>query len=83
MVEVIVVIVALLAGVAFKSMRLPPMVGFLVAGFALIPMQGLWPELGDVNLTPLVNIGVTLLLFCIGFKLELQTLFRPSVWAVT
>ena len=83
MVEVIVVIVALLAGVAFKSMRLPPMVGFLVAGFALIPMQGLWPELGDVNLTPLVNIGVTLLLFCIGLKLELQTLLRPFVWAVT
>lgn len=83
MVEVTVVIIALLAGVIFKSMRLPPMVGFLAAGFALMPMQGLLPELAGVDFTPFVNAGVTLLLFCIGLKLELRTLFRPFVWGVT
>lgn len=83
MVEVIVVIMALLAGVAARAVSLPPMVGYLAAGFALLPMQQFWPEMGTIDFTPLVNIGVTLLLFCIGLKLQLQTLFRPFVWAVT
>lgn len=83
MVEVFVVIMALLAGVAARAASLPPMVGYLAAGFALIPMQQFWPEMADVNFAPLVDMGVTLLLFCIGLKLQLQTLLRPFVWAVT
>lgn len=83
MVEIIVVILALLAGVAARTVSLPPMVGYLAAGFALIPLQRFWPEMADINFEPLVNIGVTLLLFCIGLKLQLQTLLRPFVWAVT
>ncbi|WP_101757031.1 cation:proton antiporter family protein [Oceanicoccus sp. KOV_DT_Chl] len=83
MVEVIVVILALLAGVLARGVNLPPMVGFLVAGFTLIPLQQFWPEITEIDFKPLVSIGVTLLLFCIGLKLQLQTLLRPFVWAVT
>lgn len=68
---------AFLLGIAAKLVQLPPLVGFLLAGFALNAAG--WES------TPLVetasDLGVTLLLFTIGLKLRVQTLLRPSVWA--
>ena len=82
MVEVVVLIVALAAGLMARSTGLPPMVGFLAAGFALTPLQRFWPGIEAVNFQPLVDVGVTLLLFSIGLKLDLRLLARPFVWAV-
>lgn len=83
MVEVIVLVVALAAGLLARSVSLPPMVGFLAAGFTLTPLQQYWPELAALELKPLVDIGVTILLFTVGLKLDLRSLLRPFVWAVT
>ena len=58
---------------------LPPLVGFLAAGF-LLNTQGV---AGGEMLQKLADLGVTLLLFTVGLKLNLQTLARPQVWAVT
>lgn len=82
MVEVIILIVALAMGLIAKSVSLPPMVGFLGAGFALIPLKAIWPEIEAVSFAALEHVGVTLLLFCIGLKLDLRFLMRPFVWAV-
>ncbi len=64
-------------GFAASAVRLPPLVGYLAAGFVLHgfgyePTEGL-----DV----IADIGVLLLLFGIGLKLRLRTLARPVVWA--
>lgn len=83
MVEVIVLIVALALGLMARTLSLPPMLGFLVAGFVLLPLQSLWPDLAGVNFKVLEDVGVTLLLFTIGLKLDLRLLIRPFVWAVT
>ena len=83
MVEVIVLMVAVLAGVLARAASLPPMVGFLVAGFGLTPLASYWPELSELDFRPLVDVGFTLLLFTIGLKLDLRSLMRPFVWAVT
>jgi predicted Kef-type K+ transport protein len=80
--EVIVLIVTLLAGLLARTVGLPPMLGFLVAGFALVPLQQFWPGLATINFQPWADIGITLLLFTIGLKLELRSLLRPFVWAV-
>lgn len=83
MVETIVILMALAAGLLAMMMRLPPLVGFLAAGFALPTMQQNFSQMEPTNFTPLANIGVTLLLFSIGLKLDLRTLLRPFVWGVT
>lgn len=83
MVEVIVLILAVLAGLIARTAKLPPMLGFLVAGFALAPLSEAWPQLAHVDFSALVDAGFTLLLFTIGLKLDLRSLVRPFVWAVT
>lgn len=71
--------IAFLCGLACRQIKLPPMVGFLVAGFAL---NFLGAE-SDRFLEAVANLGVTLLLFTIGLKLRLGTLLRPEIWATT
>ncbi|MCG6942968.1 MAG: cation:proton antiporter [Thiohalocapsa sp.] len=70
--------VAFGAGVAAKQYGLPPLVGYLVAGFVL---HGLGAESGPLIET-LSELGVTLLLFTIGLKLKPKSLAAPQVWGV-
>ncbi len=71
--------VAFVLGFAARQVRLPPLVGFLAAGFAL---NGLGFESGPL-LVQFADLGVTLLLFSIGLKLKIETLLKPEVWAGT
>jgi len=67
-----------LGGLAM-AVRLPPLVGFLAAGFVINALDvGVVPEL-DV----LADLGVTLLLFAIGLKLDVRILVRREVWLTT
>lgn len=66
-------------GFLARLISLPPMVGFLAAGFAL---NYLGFVSGEV-LEKLADLGITLLLFTVGLKLNLKVLARPQVWAVT
>ena len=65
-------------GLFAKTLRLPPLVGFLAAGFLL---NALGVNNGEV-LDKLADLGITLLLFMVGLKLNIGTLARPQVWAV-
>ncbi len=69
--------VAFVLGFAARQLSLPPLVGFLAAGFAL---NGLGFESGPL-LAQFADLGVTLLLFSIGLKLKIETLLKPEVWA--
>ncbi len=66
-------------GFLAKLINLPPLVGFLVAGFVL----NLFGVVSGEVLQKLADLGITLLLFTVGLKLNLKTLIRPQVWAVT
>jgi predicted Kef-type K+ transport protein len=67
-----------LGGLAM-ALRLPPLVGFLAAGFVINALDvGVVPEL-DVA----ADLGVTLLLFAIGLKLDVRILLRREVWLTT
>ena len=70
---------ALAGGLLAVLLRLPPLVGFLAAGFAL--GAGGAPPLP--YLEPIANFGVVLLLFAIGLKLDVRTLLRPEIWLTT
>jgi glutathione-regulated potassium-efflux system ancillary protein KefC len=71
--------IAFLFGLVFKQFNLPPMVGFLVAGFVL----HMFGAESDRFLREIADLGVTLLLFTIGLKLRIRTLIRPEIWATT
>ncbi|MHA1152944.1 MAG: cation:proton antiporter domain-containing protein [Alphaproteobacteria bacterium] len=69
--------IAFALGFAARQVGLPPLVGFLAAGFAL---KGLGFESSPM-LAQFADLGVTLLLFSIGLKLKIETLLKPEVWA--
>ena len=77
--DVIWISLAFALGLLSKLIGLPPLVGFLAAGFVL-SAQGIGSN--DL-LEKLSDLGITLLLFTVGLKLNLRTLARPQVWAVT
>ncbi len=70
---------ALVSGLLAVRFGLPPLVGYLIAGFVLNALG-----FNDhVKLTAIGNLGVTLLLFTIGLKLDVRSLLRPVIWAGT
>ena len=71
------VVVAFVFGFAANAVRLPPLVGYLAAGFVL---HGFGVEETE-GVELIAEVGVLLLLFGIGLKLRLSTLARPVVWA--
>ena len=70
-------LIAFILGFAVKQIGLPPLVGFLIAGFVLNAM-------GVENskaLQTIADYGVLLLLFSIGLKLKIKTLLKLEIWA--
>ena len=66
-------------GLLSRQLGLPPMVGFLAAGFVLSTQN-----IVDQNLlSKMADLGITLLLFTIGLKIQIRNLARPQIWAVT
>lgn len=66
-------------GILISRIGLPPMIGFLVAGFAY-NLAGL-PE--PAGLQVIADLGVTLLLFTIGLKLNLKDLATAEIWGTS
>ncbi|MGD1982840.1 MAG: cation:proton antiporter [Chromatiaceae bacterium] len=71
--------VAFLLGLVARMAHLPPLIGFLAAGFALSAMGMQNTEV----LQKIADLGVTLLLFTIGLKLHIRDLAAPVVWLTT
>lgn len=70
---------AFTSGLISKKMGLPPMVGFLAAGFLLSTQN-----IVDENLLEkMADLGITLLLFTIGLKINIRNLLRPQIWTVS
>jgi len=70
---------AFFLGYLAKLINLPPLVGFLATGFLL---NYLGIASGE-TLQKLADLGITILLFTVGLKLNLKVLIRPQVWSVT
>ena len=69
---------ALVLGLLSRTVGLPPLVGFLAAGFLL----NLYGTVSGKMLQKWSDLGITLLLFLVGLKLDVRMLARPQVWAV-
>ena len=79
--EVFAIGAAFIFGIAVRQIGLPPLVGFLAAGFfinAIGPSLGMPTTTGPI-LEYLANLGVLMLLFTIGLKLKLKQIGEPHV----
>jgi predicted Kef-type K+ transport protein len=75
--EVVWISAAFGLGLVFSRVGLPPLVGFLLAGFGLNAL-GLR---GGATLEHIAHVGVLLLLFSVGLKLRLRNVLRLEVSA--
>ena len=76
--EAFFIVIAFGFGFLVKQIGLPPLVGFLLAGFAL-NLMGF--EESDI-IRKLADIGIIFLLFSIGLKVKIKNLLKPEVWGV-
>lgn len=69
------ILIAFGFGFAVKQIGLPPLVGYLLAGFGL----NLLGFESNGLLDTLAELGITLMLFTIGLKLDFRTLLKPEI----
>ncbi|MCL1075455.1 cation:proton antiporter family protein [Shewanella dokdonensis] len=77
--EPAILVITLACGLLVSRINLPPLIGYLAAGFVLYIMGIQSDSLPLLN--ALASLGVTLLLFAIGLKLDIRSLFKAEVWA--
>jgi glutathione-regulated potassium-efflux system ancillary protein KefC len=70
------ILLAFICGLALKLVGLPPLIGYLIAGFTL---NYLGFHSTDA-LQTVANLGITLMLFTIGLKLNVRDLYKKEVW---
>ncbi|MGI1672112.1 MAG: cation:proton antiporter [Neptuniibacter sp.] len=73
------IVFAFTCGYAFRLIDMPPLIGYLFAGF-ILNFLGVEPA---ASLNTLADLGITLMLFTIGLKLDVKDLFKTEVWAGT
>lgn len=73
------ILFAFICGLGMKSLSMPPLIGYLLAGFGLY-YAGV--EL-SADIQTLADLGITLMLFTIGLKLVPKSLLQPEVWVGT
>lgn len=74
--DLLLLLTAFAMGFVVRFAGLPPLVGYLIAGFVL---HALGLEASEALLV-VADLGILLLLFGIGLKLRLRTLVRAEVW---
>jgi len=67
-----------LLGLMAYKIGLPPMLGFLCVGFIL----NAYGHESTHELREIADLGVTLMLFTIGLKLDVKSLLRVQIWGV-
>ena len=70
------ILIAFICGLGLKMVGLPPLIGYLIAGFML---NYLGFQSSDA-LQTIANLGITLMLFTIGLKLNIRDLYKKEVW---
>ncbi|MCJ8314530.1 MAG: cation:proton antiporter [Saccharospirillaceae bacterium] len=77
----LIILIAFVAGFAFKQIGLPPMLGYLFSGFVLFKFYG--EQIDASMFEVLSNLGITLLLFTIGLKVKIKDLISSPVMVGT
>lgn len=73
------ILFAFICGLSAKLINLPPSIGYLFAGF-LLHFLGFQ---ADQSIYTLSDLGITLMLFTIGLKLNVRDLMQKPIWLGT
>ncbi|MDH3280239.1 MAG: cation:proton antiporter [Gammaproteobacteria bacterium] len=75
------IVFAFVLGLTLRQLGLPPLVGYLAAGFALNAVSTYTGQRldGGVALEHIAHLGVMLLLFTVGLKLRLRSIIQTEV----
>jgi len=79
LVDPLIILAALICGMLSRAVGLPALIGYLAAGFVLHELNVGGGEL----LQQLSALGITLLLFSIGLKLQPRDLLKTRIWGTT
>ena len=74
----------LLAGVCsivFNRIRLPPLIGYLMAGILIANFWNVGED-GHMVVDILSDIGLVMLMFCIGLEVNLKKIRRQGIFAM-
>lgn len=74
--EYLFLLFAFICGLSVKMAGVPPLVGYLLAGFILNAMGYAMTD----SLQSIADLGITIMLFTIGLKLNIRDLSKPEVW---
>ncbi|WP_028584087.1 cation:proton antiporter family protein [Desulfogranum mediterraneum] len=74
--DILFIVIAFVLGFLARQLGLPPLVGFLAGGFVL----NLMGQEASETLHQLADVGILLLLFSIGLKVQPKRLLQPQVW---
>jgi glutathione-regulated potassium-efflux system ancillary protein KefC len=75
----LIILAAFVAGFAARQIGQPPLVGYLIAGFVL----GIAGFETSQMIESIANIGISLMLFIIGLKLDIRSLIKAEVFRST
>ncbi len=78
---IIIIVVGLIAGLIASKLRIPPIIGYIIAGIAIGPYTGGFTVSDIPRIELLAEIGVALLLFSIGLDFSFREL--KSIKAVS
>ena len=73
--DYILLLFAFIFGLGFKFLNLPPLIGYLLAGFVL----NAWGFENNDTLQAFADTGITIMLFTIGLKLNVKDLLKPEI----
>ncbi len=70
-----------LCSIIFNKIKLPPLIGYLIAG---IIIANVWhtSEEGEAVINILSDMGLVLLMFCIGLEINLKKIRKQGVFAI-
>ncbi len=75
------ILLAGLCSIVFNKLRLPPIIGYLLAGVLLCNVLDI-PESSGEIIEILSDIGLVMLMYCIGMELNLEKLKRDGRFAI-
>lgn len=73
--DYILLLFAFIFGLGVKLIGLPPLIGYLIAGFVL----NFWGVESSEGLKVIADLGITIMLFTIGLKLNIRDLIKPEI----
>ena len=74
-------LLAAVCSIVFNKIRLPALIGYIVAGIIVANVRTITPESEEI-VEILSNIGLVMLMFCIGLEINLKKIRKQGIFAI-